>query len=378
MGQRALHAVHHGDVQDGVQPLGAEIGLGGRRQLGQDGAGAGVGAEGTAERGEVRHQQRQQAGRDGGVHQQRLGGTADAGAAHLGVGQDGARHGRVGTGVDVGVAEPLGMGEHRHPRLRQHARHQPLAAARDDEVDQPGGPQHRAHEGAVLGGGQLHRILRQPGLAQALAQAVGDGVGGARALAAAAQDHGAAGLEAEPAGIGGDVGPALEDHADHAERLRHAADHQAVRPRPFGQGAADRVRQGRDLLQPLRHRLHARRGQHQPVAEGGGEAGRGGEVGGVGAEDRGCARAQGRGGRAQGSILGGRGRAGQPRGGGAGGLAGKLDQAGMGIGRHVHGAALLAGRPHPIPRASRPAANHANLPTGVGTLCSYTRDIHFA
>ena len=76
----------------------------------------------AAERAQVGDQQRQQRGRDGGVDQQRLGRAADAGAAHLGIGQDGARHRRVGGRVDVGVAEPLGMGEHRHAGLLHHPR----------------------------------------------------------------------------------------------------------------------------------------------------------------------------------------------------------------------------------------------------------------
>ena len=46
-----------------------------------------IGAEVAAERTQIGDQHRQQRGRDRGVDQQRLGGAADAGAAHLRVGQ---------------------------------------------------------------------------------------------------------------------------------------------------------------------------------------------------------------------------------------------------------------------------------------------------
>ena len=44
-----------------------------------------------------------------------------------------------------------------------HPRHQPLAAAWDDEVDQPGGAQHGADEAAVRRRRNLHGGFRQPG-----------------------------------------------------------------------------------------------------------------------------------------------------------------------------------------------------------------------
>ena len=86
--------------------------------------------------------------------------------AHLGVGDDGARHRRVGGGVDVGVAEPLGMREHRHPRLALHPLDQGFSAARDDQVEQPGGGEHGGDIGAVGSGGDLHAGVGQAGGAQ--------------------------------------------------------------------------------------------------------------------------------------------------------------------------------------------------------------------
>ena len=50
---------------------------------------------------------------------------------------------------------------------------------------------------------------------------------GMEALRAAAQDRGIAGFERQPAGIGGDVGTALIDDADDAERHRDTLDQRA-------------------------------------------------------------------------------------------------------------------------------------------------------
>src|SRR3546814_15780991 len=64
--------------------------------------------------------------------------------------------------------------------------------------------------GCPVGGGDtLDRRLRQPGLGQPLLQAGKDSAGGMEALGATAQDGGIAGLEAERAGVGGHVRPAL-------------------------------------------------------------------------------------------------------------------------------------------------------------------------
>ena len=60
------------------------------------------------------------------------------------------------------------------------------------------------------------------------------------AFAAAAQDGGVAGLEAERAGVAGHVGPALVDDADDAERHPHALDAQAVRSVHSARHGADR------------------------------------------------------------------------------------------------------------------------------------------
>ena len=87
---------------------------------------------------------------------------------------------------------------------------------------------------------------RQARGAQALDEAGVDRARRAHAVRAAAEDHRVARLEAERAGIGGDVGPALEDDADDAERRAHARNLQAVGHGPFGDRRADRIGQGGD------------------------------------------------------------------------------------------------------------------------------------
>jgi hypothetical protein len=86
------------------------------------------------------------------IDQQRLGGAAYAGAAHLGVEHDRLRHVERSGLVDIDVADAFEVCEHRHARLRLHARHQVLAAARHDHVDGAAEPrQHHADGGAVAG-----------------------------------------------------------------------------------------------------------------------------------------------------------------------------------------------------------------------------------
>ena len=169
----------------------------------------------------------------GAVDQQRFGRPAHAGAPHFGVEHDLLGHVEVGGLVDIDVADAFQVGEHRQPRFRLHARDQALAAARHDDVDiavEAG--QHEADGGAVA---RLHDVdggRRQAGFAQALLHGAVDGAAGAQAVGAAAQDGGIARFQAERAGIGGHVGAAFVDDADHAERHPHPLDGHAVRPRP--------------------------------------------------------------------------------------------------------------------------------------------------
>ena len=218
-------------------------------EVGHDVARRGIGAEVAAERAQIGDDRRQQRGRDRAVDQQRLGGAADAGAPHLGIRHDAAGHRVIGGGVHVGVAKPLGMREHRHARLALHALDQRLAAARHDQVEQAGGGQHRGDIGAVGIRRDLHAGFRQSRRAQSGDQRRVDRRGAAHAFRTAAQDHRVARLQADAGGIGADIGAALVDHADHADRRGDALDAQTVRPRPVGERTAERIGQLRDVLQ---------------------------------------------------------------------------------------------------------------------------------
>jgi hypothetical protein len=58
------------------------------------------------------------------------------------------------------MAEPVEMGDHRHPALGLDACDQRLAAPRHDHVDDAGHRQHGADRGAIAGGHQLDRRFR--------------------------------------------------------------------------------------------------------------------------------------------------------------------------------------------------------------------------
>ena len=164
--------------------------------------------------------------------------------------------------------------------------------------------EHQPDRGAVAGRHQLDRGLRQPGVAQAVAERGLDGAARAQTVRAAAQDRGIAGFQAERAGIGGHIGPALVDDADDAERHPDALDGHAVRPRPgFGDGA-DRVLEGAHRVDAGGHGLDAAGVERQAVEKSAGHAGgaRFGDVLGIGGQDcavfaparrRPCARARG-------------------------------------------------------------------------------------
>ena len=186
----------------------------------------------------------------GAVDQQGFGGAAHAGAPHLGVEHDFARHGQIGGAVHIGVAVALEMLEHRHAAFAITRSISALAAARHDHVDRFGHAQHHAHRGAIGGRHHLHRVDRQARGCQSLVQAGDDRGRRMQAFLAAAQDGGIAGLEAQAAGIGGDVRPAFVDDADHPQRRAHAGDVEPVGPRPARHFDADRIGQRGDLLEP--------------------------------------------------------------------------------------------------------------------------------
>ena len=80
----------------------------------------------------------QERGRHVGVHEQRLGRVADARPLQLGVEHDRLGVLEVGARVDVDVAVARRRVDHRHRRDALERVLQPLAAARDDQIDDAG------------------------------------------------------------------------------------------------------------------------------------------------------------------------------------------------------------------------------------------------
>jgi hypothetical protein len=128
-----------------------------------------------------------------------------------------------------------------------------------------------------------------------------DGAGAVEAVGAAAQDDGVARLQADAGGVRPDIGPALIDHADDADRRGDAAEAQPVGAGPLRHDGPQGIRQRRNLLQPDGHGLDARRIQPQPVAQRG-QPVIGLQIGGVGGEDALLPGAQGVGGGGQRAI----------------------------------------------------------------------------
>ena len=112
------------------------------------------------------------------VDEQRLRRAADAGAAHLGVERDGARHGEIGGAVDIDVADAFEMRHHRDPALALDPLDQRAPAARHDDVDMLGHAEHQPDRRAIAGRHELDRGFRQSGGAKPSAQAGSDGARG--------------------------------------------------------------------------------------------------------------------------------------------------------------------------------------------------------
>ena len=170
------------------------------------------------------------------------------------------------------MADALEMGEDGHARLGLHTLDERAPAARDDHVDLAACRQHRPDSAAVVGRHHLNAAARQARRLQPGAHQFGEITGCLAAVAAAAQDGGIAGDQAQPAGIDGDVGSGFIDHADHAKRCRDTRDVEAVRTAPAGQFAPDRVFKAGYLVEPGGHALDSRRREGQPVDKGGADA----------------------------------------------------------------------------------------------------------
>ena len=206
------------------------------------------------------------------MHQQRLQRVADARARYLAVEQQPQREIQVGAGIDEQVADAFVVLDHRHARVLGDETDQALATARDGEVDEVGELQQLDHRLAAQVLDQGQRGIGQACFAQRALQRGGDGGIRMDRLAAAAQDHAVAGLQAQGRGIGRDVGARLVDHRDHAQRHAHALDDDAVGARLAARDQAHRVRQIRDFTQSVGDVAETLRIELQAVEHRGGDA----------------------------------------------------------------------------------------------------------
>ena len=190
---------------------------------------------------------------DVGVDEQRLGRVADPGPVDLRVEGDPPRHLEVGVGVHVDVAVAGRRVHDRHRRDLLQRLLQPLAAARDDQVDQAlRGRQLR--ELLAIAGQQLDRRRRQAGLGQRLADERRQRRVRALGVARAAQHDRVAALQAERGAVDGHVRARLVDHGDDAERHPQLAQLEAARQRAALDLLADGIGQRDDRAHALGHR----------------------------------------------------------------------------------------------------------------------------
>ncbi len=108
--------------------------------------------------------------------------------------------------------------------------------------------------------------------AQALLKAGEDRPRRVEALGPAAEDRRVARLEAQRAGIRGDVGAGLVDDPDHPERHPHARDVESVRTLPARHLVADRIGERGDRLEALGHGLDALVVERQAIEQRGAQA----------------------------------------------------------------------------------------------------------
>ena len=156
------------------------------------------------------------------IDQQRLGGTANARAAHFGIQDDASRH------RQIGAAHPHTRGT--RPRDARSPARAPRCCTRAIRLLPPRGTMtsmlsrhlaracSRPRRDRWWAPAGCSRPADPPRLAAPRCRQRMNGGVRARALRAAPQDHRVARLQAQRARIRGHVGPALVNDADHAER----------------------------------------------------------------------------------------------------------------------------------------------------------------
>ncbi len=186
-------------------------------ELAGKGAGARVDAQLDARLAQLGQRLGQELVGDAGVYEQRLRGVADGRALHLGVHRDRHRVVEVRRVVDEHVAVARRGVHHRHRGVLLQRRLQPLAPARDDQVDHAILRRDLAQLVAVAAVHDRDRAVGHAGAAGGGRGHLGEhGVrlGGGRR---AAQHDRVARLEAERGAVDGHVRARLVHHGHHAE-----------------------------------------------------------------------------------------------------------------------------------------------------------------
>ena len=203
-----------------------------------------------------------------GVHQHRVQRVAHGGPLHLGVEHDARRHLGIGVPVNISVAHPHAAGHHRHGGVFRHEVDQPGTTPGHQQVDVLFHSQHHVHQRPVGVGYELHGVGGQAGLADgAVNQRHQRGVGPQRLLAAP-QDAGVARFQRQRNDVGGDVGPALVDAGEHAQRHPPLFNLQPVFQGEGLHQLAHRVRQRGHSADVRCHPVQPLRRQQQPVEKG--------------------------------------------------------------------------------------------------------------
>ena len=206
-----------------------------------------------------RHEQ----GRQLFVDEQTFRRVADARTLRFRVVENRERHPEIGLVVDIDVADALVVLQHRNERRLAHRADEPFTAPWNRDVNEPHAPHQLVHRLMIEDLDQLNGVCQRP-----VAES-GDGtvkrLVGFNCLLAAAQDHGIAGLEAKRRGVDEDVGSALEDDADDAERHAHLLDRDAARTLTRPQLLADRIGQCRNVADAVHHRLEPCGREHETV-----------------------------------------------------------------------------------------------------------------
>ena len=204
------------------------------------------------------------------MDQQGLGGAAGGDVLHLGVHRHLQRFVEVGGGVDVHVADAVGVAGDGDLRVVHDVADEVVAAAGDDQVDGVVLLQHGAHVPARLQQGEpaAGKALDARGGAH---DQVGQGAVGPGRLGAALHEDGVARLQAEGGDLHQGVGPRLEDHAEDADGHAHLEEPQPVVDLGGALGLPQGVLHGGDAAHALHGALVLARGQvearHQRLAQ---------------------------------------------------------------------------------------------------------------